>query len=75
MNMKQKTIERHLGDIGLAVLLLITIGLGVRAIVLHSRNMQKQPSVDDLHQQQEMIDYHHSHGRNIIVFTSATDHQ
>lgn len=62
----RKTLERHLLDILLAILLFVGIATGMRAKLRHSQREANRPTTTDLHQQQAMVDYHHTQGRELI---------
>lgn len=63
----KNTNEKLLQEVGMIVLLFITILLLTNTISKCNRIQKQQPSIEDLHQQQEMIDYHRAQGREIIV--------
>lgn len=63
-----KTIEANLFDIGLGVLLIITMAILVYSVKSCNDELELSPSLTDKIQQQEMIDYHTSQGRTINVY-------
>lgn len=63
----RKTLEHHLLDILLAILLFVGVATAVRVKLRYQQMQADRPTITDLHQQQEMIDYHHAEGRNLII--------
>lgn len=59
------TIEANLFDIGLCILLLIVIAILVYSVKKRNDKINTEPTITDLLQQQEMIDYAKSQGRTI----------
>lgn len=68
-----KTIEKRLQEIGIMVLLFVVILFIASVVGKCARIKSNGPSIEDLHQQQEMIDYHKSQGRTINIVRYETD--
>lgn len=68
-----KTIETRLQEIGIMILLFVVMLLIANTVSKCNRIKANEPSIEDLHQQQEMIDYHKSQGRNINIVRYETD--
>ena len=64
----KNTIEGNLLDIALALLLLVAVGVCVKSCMSLGEELNKRPTIKDLHQLQEIKDYHKSQGREIKVF-------
>lgn len=67
VRMKRKTTEMHLLDILIIILLFYAIATCVRSALSCINRLENAPSIEDLHQQQEMRDYHHSLGNDITL--------
>lgn len=66
---RPKTIEKNLIEIILAIMLFIAIGYSVKCANDCFNELKNRPTIKDLHQRQEMIDYQTSQGRtNVILF-------
>ena len=66
--MKQKTNERYLFEIFLAILLVASIAYLGHTLKERHRRISTEPTVTDLLQQQEMINYAKSEGRTINIY-------
>lgn len=64
---KQRTTEKLIAEVFVILLLFLSIGLMVSQMTSWKQNRECTPSVSDLHQQQEMIDYHRSQGRTVTI--------
>lgn len=65
---KQQTTEQLIGEVFLTLLIFITIGLMVNRWVEINLPRDHTPQIEDLHQQQEIADYHWREGRRVIIF-------
>ena len=63
-----KTTEKQLSEIGVAILLFLAVGVCAKSCISCKNELSKRPTTQELHQLQEMKDYHRSEGREIIIF-------
>lgn len=63
-----KTTEKLLLEIMFSLLLLLAIGSMTNRWVYGVQTTADPPTIRDLHQQQEMIDYHRGEGREVVSF-------
>lgn len=68
---RKKTNEEQIQEVLLSLMILLAIAVIVfQTLKIGKRIEQTQPDIEDLHQQQEMIDYHRTQGRSIATYNS-----
>lgn len=64
----KNTLEGSFLDIALGLLLIVAIGTLVKSCSSCNQSAKNDLTIEDLHQLQEIKDYHKSQGRDIKVF-------
>lgn len=63
----RKSLGQHLLDIIIALLLFVAVATAMRAKLRHDKGQENTPTGTDLTQQRQMIEYHHSQGRDFYT--------